>query len=61
MSWKCRNIAVFLSHPDSRFDPIGGSESSSGRKIIYWDSLPALSDFGISKSYNYINITYTKV
>ena len=51
----------FFSHPESRSDPIGGSESSSGREIIYWDSLPALSDVGISKSYNYINITYTKV
>ena len=50
-----------MSHPESRSDPIGGSESSSGREIIYWDSLPALSDVGISKSYNYINITYTKV
>ena len=24
-----------LSHPDSWSDPIGGSEPSSGRKIIY--------------------------
>ena len=30
-----------LSHPDSRFDPIGGSEPSSGCENIYWDSLPA--------------------
>ena len=29
-----------LSHPDSRSDPIGGSEPSSGRETIYWDSLP---------------------
>ena len=29
-----------VSHPDSRFDPIGGSEPGSGRETIYWDSLP---------------------
>ena len=27
----------------------------------YWDSLPGLSDVGMSKSYNYINISYTKL
>ena len=31
---------VRVSHPDSRSDPIGGSEHSSGCKTIYWDSLP---------------------
>ena len=31
------------------------------RETIYWDSLPALSDVGMSKSYNYINISYTKL
>ena len=30
----------FVSHPDSRSDPIGGSEPSLGCKPIYWDSLP---------------------
>ena len=30
-----------LSRLDSRSDPIGGSEPSSGRETIYWDSLPA--------------------
>ena len=29
-----------MTHPDSRSDPIGGSEPSSGRETIYWDSLP---------------------
>ena len=29
-----------LSRPDSRSDPIGGSEPSSGRETLYWDSLP---------------------
>ena len=28
-----------MSHPDSRSDPNGGSEPSSGRETIYWDSL----------------------
>ena len=32
--------ALLLSHPDSRSDPIGGSELSSGCETIYWDSLP---------------------
>ena len=50
-----------LSHPDSWSDPNGGSEPSSGRETIYWDSLPALSDIGMSKSYNCINISYTKI
>ena len=26
-----------------------------------WDSLPILLDVGVSKSYNYINISYTKI
>ena len=50
-----------MSHPDFRSDPDGGSEPSSGRKTIYWDSLPALSDIGVSKSYNCINMLYTKI
>ena len=50
-----------LSHPDSRSDPNVGSEPSSGLKTIYWDSLLALSDMGMSKSYNCINISYTKI
>ena len=29
-----------MSHPDSRFDPIGESEPSSRSETIYWDSLP---------------------
>ena len=29
-----------MSHPDSWFDPICGSEPSSGCETIYWDSLP---------------------
>ena len=29
-----------MSHPESRSDPIGGSEPSSGCETIYWDSLP---------------------
>ena len=45
-----------LSRLVSRLDPIGGFEPSSGRETIYWDSLPALSDVGMSKSYNCINI-----
>ena len=32
--------AHFLSHPDSRSGPIGGSEPSSESETIYWDSLP---------------------
>ena len=31
---------IYLSHPDSRSDPIGGSELSSGCETIYWDPLP---------------------
>ena len=30
----------YMSRPDSRSDQIGGSEPSSGRETIYWDSLP---------------------
>ena len=56
-----RNALGELSRPESRSDFIGGSEPSSGCKNIYWDSLLALSDVGISKSYNYIHISYTKV
>ena len=41
-----------MSHPDSRSDPIGGSEPSSGCENIYWDSLP---DF----FYNKIKLSYT--
>ena len=29
-----------LSHPNSRSNPIGGSELSLGCETIYWDSLP---------------------
>ena len=29
-----------VSHPDSRSNPIGGSEPVSGCENIYWDSLP---------------------
>ena len=29
-----------MSHPDSRSDPIGGSEPSSGCETQDWDSLP---------------------
>ena len=31
---------LVMSHPDSRSDPIGGSEPVSGCENIYWDSLP---------------------
>ena len=51
----------YVSHPNSRSDPNDGSEPSSGRETKYWDSLPALSDIGVSKSYNCINISYTKI
>ena len=30
---------IFMSHPDPRSDPNGGSEPSPGRETIYWDSL----------------------
>ena len=43
-------LELSMSHPNSRSDPNGGSEPSSGRETIYWDSLPALSDVGVSKS-----------
>ena len=33
-------LRINLSHPDSRSDPIGGSEPVSGCENIYWDSLP---------------------
>ena len=56
----------YLSHPDSRSDPIGGSEPSSGCETMYWDSLP---DFFFLKpnlylwvwptSYNRIKTSYT--
>ena len=32
-----------------------------GGARLDWDSLPALSDVGISKSYKYINMLYTKI
>ena len=58
----CHNIlqtslmwSLIMSHPDSR------SEPGSGRETIYWDSLPTLSDIGVSKSYNCINMLYTKI
>ena len=35
-----KKLGESLSHPDSRSDPIGGSEPSSGCENIYWDSLP---------------------
>ena len=31
---------IYMSRPDSRSDPIGGSEPSSGCETVYWDSLP---------------------
>ena len=39
--WKLLHlgIATWMSHPDSRSDPIGGSEPVSGCETIYWDSL----------------------
>ena len=50
-AWKCSNIKVTnrvsMSHPESRSDPIGGSESSSGCETQDWDSLP---DFFFLKS-----------
>ena len=53
--------SIIVSHPDPRSDPNDGSEPSSGRETIYWDSLPALSDVGMSKSYKCIDISYTKI
>ena len=50
-----------MSHPDSWSDPDGRSEPGSGRETIYWDSVPTLSDIGVSKSYNCINMLYTKI
>ena len=50
-----------MSHPDSRSDLDGGSEPGSGCETIYWDSVPALSDIGVPKSYNCINMLYTKI
>ena len=47
-------VQYVLSHPDSRSDPIGGSEPSSGRKTIYWDSLPCF--FFITESKYHIHI-----
>ena len=56
----------FMSHPDSRSDPIGGSEPSSRCETIYWDSL--LDFFFQSRTctcglwaqiYNRIKISYT--
>ena len=56
-----------LSHPDSRSNPIGGSEPSSGYETINWDSLPFFFFFlelnlylwVWPKSYNRIKISYT--
>ena len=56
-----RNRINAVSHPDSRSDPDRGFEPDSGRETIYWDSVPALSDIGVSKSYNCINMLYTKI
>ena len=50
-----------MSHPDSRSDPIGGSEPSSGCETIYWDSLLTFSDIGGPKSYNRLKISYIKL
>ena len=50
-----------MSHPDSRFDLISGSEPSSGCETIYWDSLLTFSDIGGPKSCNIIKISYTKL
>ena len=33
-------MRVKMSHPDSRSDPIGGSDPSLGCETIYWDTLP---------------------
>ena len=33
-------LSPWVSRPDSRSDPIGGSESVSGFENTYWDSLP---------------------
>ena len=46
--------AVYMSRPDSRSDPIGGSEPSSGCETIYWDSLPFF--FFITESKYHIQI-----
>ena len=35
-----RTLKSYVSHPDSRSDPKGGSEPSPGCETIYWDSLP---------------------
>ena len=48
------NSRVRMSHPNSRSDPIGGSEPGSGRETIYWDSLPDFFFF-----YNRIKISHT--
>ena len=42
---------MILSRPDSRFDPIGGSEPSSGCETQDWDSLP---DFFFLKANRYL-------
>ena len=68
--WKEREVESevqwTMSRPDSRSDPIGGSEPSSGCETQDWDSLP---DFFFLKpiwylwvwptSYNIIKILYT--
>ena len=35
-----QQFMLYMSHPDSWSDPIGGSEPTSGCETIYWDSLP---------------------
>ena len=45
-----------LSRPDSRSDPIGGSEPSSGCETIYWDYLPFFFFFFITESKYHIHI-----
>ena len=58
--WKGRGRGE-MSRLGSWSDPNSGSEPGLGRETIYWDSLPALSDIGVSKSYNCINMLYTKI
>ena len=50
-----------MSHLDSRSDTNGGFEPGLGCEAIYWDSLITLSDISMSKSYNCINISKTKI
>ena len=57
-----------MSRPESRSDPIGGSESSSGCETQDWDSLPEFFFFFLKAelylwvwptSYNRVKILYT--